>query len=457
MATADRIEAATLWRWAQSAAQALRDAAPRINQLNVFPVPDSDTGSNMAHTMSAAVSAVEDPDDLGAISAQLAAGAVRGARGNSGVVLSQILRAVAEAAAQGPLDSQALVGALNKAQHYVREALHRPVEGTIISVLAAVADVPAADTLDATVGAMAKAAHTAMEHTPEQLEDLHGVIDAGAAGLVVVLGALQEAMGQVTEPELPSGQVEVMMYATNANLSGLESELESLGDCLVIGRAGDDEANIHIHTVQPEAVLKAARAFGTISDVRVEALPEAPRAGRVLIVIDPPEGAVPLLNDAEVKCFAADDELIPALTSLNAAEVLIFSNLDLQTLHAIDRALQRVGIHTAWLPGAHLLRILAAVTVHDPSQSFGVALLHMQEAALGMHIATIAENYSVHIGDYEVARCNSLEQAIETASSLLHSCGGEQRAIAVRPGSEVVDSAMMEIEGLACLAEIGVE
>lgn len=458
MATADRIEAATLWRWAQKAAQALRDAAPRINQLNVFPVPDSDTGSNMAHTMSAAVAAVNDPEDLGALSAQLAAGAVRGARGNSGVVLSQILRALAEAAAQGPLDSQALVGAFNHAQDYVYEALHRPVEGTIISVLGAVAAVEAKQSLASTVTAMGTAAHAAMEHTPEQLDALHGVIDAGAAGLVVILEALEESIGHRQEAQTPSGHVEVMMYATNADLSALESALDSLGDCLVIGRAGQDEANIHIHTFHPERVVARARDFATITEVRIEALPEAPRQGRALVVIDPPVGAGSLLEEAGAHVMSADDELLDALSSLGVAELMIFSNLDLPTMHTVDQALQRVGICSAWLPGNSVLRTLAAVTVHEPDHSFGIALLEMQEAALGMHVATIAEDCSVHIGDYEVARCHSVDEAVETACALLYACGGEQHSIALRPGTQIQRQVpAMEVEGLEHLAEIGVE
>ncbi|MCO7104414.1 DAK2 domain-containing protein, partial [Pseudomonas aeruginosa] len=156
------------------------------------PVPDSDTGSNMAHTMEAAVAEL---DNGGDVADSLALGAVRGARGNSGMVLSQVLRGVAESTVDSVIDGVVFVRSLKQAVELVDRAIAEPVEGTVITVLKAAAE--AADdaqaqsgaTLHSIVSAAITAARMALERTPSQLPALReaGVVDAGGAGLVILL------------------------------------------------------------------------------------------------------------------------------------------------------------------------------------------------------------------------------------------------------------------------------
>ena len=189
-----------LYRWVRRAVGELTARRAEINALNVFPVPDADTGSNMAHTMEAALKEVEalaadELFDVAKVSAAMATGSVRGARGNSGVVLSQVLRGLAQSAAQGNLDGKSIQQALNMGNSFVVRAINEPVEGTVITVLraAAIAANQASSTsLVDVLGAATKAAQVALDNTPSQLAVLReaGVVDAGAKGLVVLLDSL---------------------------------------------------------------------------------------------------------------------------------------------------------------------------------------------------------------------------------------------------------------------------
>ena len=158
--------------WATRAVGELAHRRDEINALNVFPVPDSDTGSNMAHTMEAAVAEL---DNGGDVADSLAFGAVRGARGNSGMVLSQVLRGVAESTVGSVIDGDVFVRSLKQAVELVDRAIAEPVEGTVITVLKAASEsaedaaAQSGATLHSIVSAAIAAAETALERTPSQL------------------------------------------------------------------------------------------------------------------------------------------------------------------------------------------------------------------------------------------------------------------------------------------------
>lgn len=192
-------------QWARRAAAGLRERQTEINRLNVFPIPDSDTGSNMAHTMTAAITSTNEADssDPRTITAALARGAVRGARGNSGMVLSQVLRALADTASHGPVDGSAVAKMLQLSVEFVKNSIATPVEGTILTVLRAAADGATAskDSLSSAVAHALEAAERALENTPHQLDVLAkaGVVDAGGRGLVVILQSLADTLNGAPE------------------------------------------------------------------------------------------------------------------------------------------------------------------------------------------------------------------------------------------------------------------
>ncbi|MGV0361124.1 DAK2 domain-containing protein [Corynebacterium minutissimum] len=294
------LDARGLHAWAARTVEELTRRRAEINALNVFPVPDSDTGSNMAHTMEAAL-AEADKGEMDVAEA-LALGSVRGARGNSGMVLSQVLRGVAEATTESRVDGAVLAAALTHAVELVDRALAAPVEGTIITVLRAASDAARAEAeksgaqLHCILVAVLSAARRALAETPSQLPALReaGVVDAGGAGLVILLECL---LAQVTgeepdvqplksnehkrsthvEAETAGAEIEAIFFY-EGDLDVIQEALSSMGNSLVIARATNASASVHIHSADVGAVIEKAYALGKVSDLRLEALPAVDKA-----------------------------------------------------------------------------------------------------------------------------------------------------------------------------------
>lgn len=300
-APATRLNGAGLRRWAQRAATELQRRRSEINGLNVYPVPDSDTGSNMSFTMDSALAqATESPD--GHVATALAMGAARGARGNSGVILSQVLRGIADSCPESSLDAPQLRLALHGAVELSEKAIAAPVEGTIISVLRACAH--ATDPAEATEAEVTDllttarnalhAGEQALAATPSQLPELReaGVVDAGGVGLLVLLQTLVDELEGRTEPQASAlatdtfvthadhtraHNLEVMFFFTG-DIDQLEAGIAPLGDSLIIARVNDTEATVHIHSQRAGAVIEESLAHGRPSDIRLEVLPDGQAA-----------------------------------------------------------------------------------------------------------------------------------------------------------------------------------
>lgn len=297
-APATRLDGAGLRRWAQRAATELQRRRSEINGLNVYPVPDSDTGSNMSFTMDSALAqASETPDNH--VATALAMGAARGARGNSGVILSQVLRGIADSCPDSCLEAPQLRSALHSAVELSEKAIVSPVEGTIISVLRACAQAvdPTAETeatetdLLTTACDALHAGEQALAATPSQLPELRaaGVVDAGGVGLLVLLQTLVDELEGRTEPHASalatdtfvshadqnrSHHLEVMFFFTG-DVDQLEAGIAPLGDSLIIARVNDTEATVHIHSHRAGAVIEESLEHGRPSDIRLEVLPDA--------------------------------------------------------------------------------------------------------------------------------------------------------------------------------------
>ena len=202
------MDAVAVRRWADACVRSLDANRESIDQINVFPVPDGDTGTNLLHTMQSALDALlrSPMTTVGDALSALARGALAGARGNSGVILSQVLRGMAECAQEVSVVSGAsLRKALHRADELATAAVSKPVAGTVLSVLHAAAeaarDCPS-DELDDVVMAASRAGAVALADTPRQLAVLAkaGVVDAGGRGLVVLLDTLAAVItGQVVE------------------------------------------------------------------------------------------------------------------------------------------------------------------------------------------------------------------------------------------------------------------
>ena len=503
-------DGARLLAWARRASGELERKRAEINELNVFPVPDGDTGSNMAHTMAAAVdAAAELPDGAGLteVAEALAVGAVRGARGNSGVVLSQILRGFAQAASYGATEGEMLAVALTNAVGFVDRAIAEPVEGTIITVLRAAADAarPNAHLPLVDVAAAATAgAQDALRLTQTQLPALHeaGVVDAGGAGLVAVLGTLtaegegegppEDVDRQMSETHGTQGELEVM-FSFRGDLDALKGELAGLGDSLIVAPLNDSEATVHIHSRNAGKVIETAFSAGEVSDLRLEVLTSAVPAGapeRLIIAVTPP-GSVTSLYAASGAAtvvpgpnVAAD--MLDAITRSGSNEVIVLPNGQLSSseLAAVENAARAVEQSITILPTVRLVSGIAALSVHDPAQPLATAAFTMSEAAGEMRTAlafraekgALTLGGAVAKGDVVVTSrgehlliADEPMEAVERACRRLLEHGGEQVSVLFDPselradaleelaGKLGVDVMVYPADGLQACAEIGVE
>ena len=276
-----------------------------INKLNVYPVPDGDTGTNMALTLAAVADALEgSEDDLAAVCRAISHGSLMGARGNSGVILSQILRGISSVVADADgLDAASGARALADASTAAYEAVMRPVEGTILTVVreaSEAATVAASDGAD--LLAVLEAAHDqgadALARTPEMLPVLKeaGVVDAGGAGFLLFLDVLLNVVDgrPVPEPVEVAGPVfaepmpghgghgdvsdlryEVMYFleAPDDAIPAFKDVWSGIGDSIVVV-GGDGIWNCHIHTDDIGASIEAAIDIGTPRQIRVTDLIE---------------------------------------------------------------------------------------------------------------------------------------------------------------------------------------
>lgn len=460
------LDGAALHSWARRAAQRLENKRAEINALNVFPVPDSDTGSNMAHTMAAAVKQADQLYAPGgnsgsaagtqtftaaAVSAALAAGAVRGARGNSGVVLSQVLRAVATTAGSCDLDGENITSALSAARSLVEQAIYEPVEGTVITVLRAAA-IAAEQTSSKQLSRVAQAARDAaveaLHHTPSQLEVLRhaGVVDAGGAGLVELLNALcEEINGDAataaaapaparsqyrgnhhTKAHTPGGcaapaahaagtgqQIEVMYFLETDTAAALNSHLEELhplGECVVLARLTDTAGTVHIHTNHAGEVIERAYAAGKVTDVRLEVLPapadghraSAAPTGRatMVLVLAQPGGIAQLFSAAGAVVINPDlgspqevvDHIAATIKAAEPTDALLLPNGQLPRREVLSATLaaRAFGVRLTVVPTGALVNGVAAVAVHDATQPTQINAYSMAEAARAMRTATLS-------------------------------------------------------------------
>jgi DAK2 domain fusion protein YloV len=302
----EALDAGVVQRWARAASDALHAHRAEIDGLNVFPVADRDTGSNLALTMGAATDALADAvaaDPVatgGQALAVLARAAVLGARGNSGVILSQLLRGLADAApGADSYGAEQLRAGLTGGVRLAYAAVAEPVEGTILSVARAAAEgVPAAPArLDEVVRAAVKCAETALVRTQQQLPALTsaGVVDAGGRGLLLVLDALAVAVtGEasrvrpaaaqaparrhaVRESGSPEFEYEVqyLLEAPTGATVALRESLSLLGDSVVVAGTGDGTWNVHVHVNDAGAAIEAGVAAGAVRQISVARFADA--------------------------------------------------------------------------------------------------------------------------------------------------------------------------------------
>ncbi|MET7641679.1 DAK2 domain-containing protein [Streptomyces sp. NPDC005438] len=312
------LDATAVHRWCGIALAALRRRCEEINAVNVYPVADGDTGTNMLLTLESGQRALAEAGETaspGEATRALAHGALLGARGNSGTLLAQILLGVAaeyegaDAAERAPEAARRLRAALTRAARAAYDALAHPVEGTLLTVVAAAArGAERADPADVqgVADAAYRSAAEALVHTPEQLEVLAaaGVVDAGGMGLLEVLGGLVAALrGEAAPPDplptsavraavghpltpgvdgagepTPDYEVMYLLDADDSRIPSLRADLDALGDSLVLA-GGGGLWNVHVHVADAGAAVEAALTVGRPRGIRITHLGQLGQPG----------------------------------------------------------------------------------------------------------------------------------------------------------------------------------
>lgn len=464
----DRLDARAVRRWCETGLDALRRHQRQIDEMNVYPVPDGDTGTNLVLTVTSAYRALTmeadddtpDPADqvatdagdlgpsegeitrLGRVLRCMARGALLGARGNSGVILSQLLRGIADALSVAPqARGREFAIALRDAAAAGYTAVANPVEGTVLTVARAAADAAHAadsDNLVTVVQAAADGAADALALTPQQLPVLAraGVVDAGGFGLVVFLRALVEVVSGTKAATLPlavmardprlltvereSGsteygyEVQYLLDARAEAVETLQQELKVLGDSLVVVGTGDTGGgeqtyNVHIHVNDVGAAIEAGVRAGRPHRISVSRFADQVTArtvdetaaltdhrGCVAVCSGPGladlfagEGAV--VVDGGPTRNPSTAEVLEAIRRTGAARVVVLPN-DSNVRAVGDAAAQeaqREGITARVVHTRSPVQGLAALAVKDDSRPFDDEVIAMAEAAAACRFAEI--------------------------------------------------------------------
>ncbi|GAB3276138.1 DAK2 domain-containing protein [Parasphingorhabdus pacifica] len=430
------LDEATARRWADACVAALVEDRAAIDRINVYPVADGDTGTNLVHTMRAAVEAARSPraGTLGDLLGALARGALAGARGNSGMLLSQVLRGIAEQARNvDEMGGEEFRTALLRADELATRAVADPVRGTLLSVLhaaASAADASRSSRLDLVVHKATLAAVDALAETTRQLPPLAeaGVVDAGGRGLVLVLDALHAVVrdGERLAPAAPAAalpatagghqptgervagphqpvpyQYEVMylLDGTSAgHVASLRAKLGELGDCVSVVADGTGSWAVHVHCDDIGGAIEAGVEAGRAHRIRVvrfadQQHPEAwrPPTARHAVLACVRSGPVAeLFRDEGAAVFLADGddppevgEVMASIEETAAAHVVLLPNDPSLAALAEDAAAR--SAEAEWdavvIPTASPVQGLAALAVHDPSRRRADDAVAMAEAS----------------------------------------------------------------------------
>jgi len=440
-----RLAAITIIGAALAAIEAERGV---INDLNVYPVPDGDTGTNLALTVRAVLEELQlsDIEGIPAVAAAVTKGSLMGARGNSGIILSQVVRGLCDVwGRSADLTTADFKEALSEGATSAYRAVKEPVEGTMLTVIRKMAEaaqsVPDTLGIDRLLVAVEEAGRVAVEKTTEQLPALQkaGVVDAGGYGLLVLFRGLAAGIAELMHagiavslarvalrtgegggaPQAPplsaASELSAYRYCTSLLITGeaidkaaFEAFLLPIGDsALVVGN--QRMVKVHVHTNAPGVVLSEALKLGAIGEVEIndmheqtkardERLQDQPRLaeGTVVVAVVAGEGNKALFR--ELGCHAIVDggqsmnpsaaQLLEAVDALGAEEVVVLPNNG----NVILTAEQAAGMsprHVAVVPSTSIPVGLAAMVAFDPGSDAVGNARAMQDAIADVHSAEV--------------------------------------------------------------------
>ncbi|HWJ33014.1 MAG TPA: DAK2 domain-containing protein [Gaiellaceae bacterium] len=403
---------------AHAALTALERSRRRIDDLNVYPVPDGDTGTNMTLTVRAVVDELDETTttERVALLKEITRAALFGARGNSGVILSQIVRGAAEA-----LGTDATTAAtVRAASDAAYRAVPTPVEGTMLSVIREMAEEAEAHATADDVRLLAvlvRRGEEAVARTPEQLDVLReaGVVDAGGAGLLELVRGIAAAVAGEPLPEARPEREELSVEAIHQELSryrycttfliegtaldapNIQHELGQLGDSLLV--VGDRDAlKVHVHTDEPGRALAVGTAAGVIDRVEIANMHEqtvqreerllhaAPSTQSAVVAVVAGDGnralfeslgATKIIEGGQTMNPSAAD-LVAAVTETDAAEAILLPN-NSNVILAAEQAAQLATKPVAVVPTGSIPAGLAAMVSFLPERSASDNAKEMEE------------------------------------------------------------------------------
>ncbi len=438
----------------QASARWLELHTDLVNSLNVYPVPDGDTGTNMHLTMRAALEEVArvQGDSAGAICQALAHGALMGARGNSGVILSQILRGIARAVdKQDSFDGADLAQALQEGAATAYKGVLRPVEGTMLTVIreAAQAAATAAGQNGATpeyvLARAAEEAESSLARTPSLLPVLReaGVVDAGGQGLVLLMQGIlrfqrgetvsEEAVqtAQTAHIEVPSGRygydIQFLMQGSKLDVAAIREAVSTMGDSVLV--VGDERTvKVHVHSDRPGQVIDYGSSLAVLQDIVVENMQAQHEAfasrgshpapateaadGIGIIAVVPGQGLQRVFESLGVNAVVAGgqtmnpstEELLSAITALASRQVIVLpnnANVILTAQQAKSLAAKEVAIvPTRTIPQG--ISALLALNYQADLESNAVTMEEAARAVQTIEITTAVR--SARVNGMEVAQ-----------------------------------------------------
>ena len=434
--------------------------ASRVNDLNVFPVPDGDTGTNMVMTMRQGLDAIREGSATVAHAAHdFASATVFGARGNSGIIVSQFFRGMSEGLSDlRDADCRAFIEALDRGCDYAYAAVAKPVEGTILTVLrdatdALLAKADALHSIDAVIDAFLATARISLDNTPKLLPLLEkaGVVDSGGAGMVYFFeGGQRDLRGEAptvadaATATDATGAADLSRFHKNSDFSlgyctevllqltgdGFSYEdfrqgLAPLGDSLVSSLEGD-KVKVHIHTHTPERILAYCHAFGEFLSLKIENMSvqhsgtakklfraEREEAGAFAVVAVAPNARLQrLLSEMGADVVIASEdapssrEFLEAYALADAEKILVFPNSANSILSAAQAASLYQNGHVTVLNCRSIPECYASLALLDFDNGDTDAVaeeVHETVEAL-LEVPVVRADRDVRFGDRQVAK-----------------------------------------------------
>jgi len=439
---------------------ALRSHQDELNRLNVYPVPDGDTGTNMALTLESVVGELDSAEGMAEVCRAVSHGSLMGARGNSGVILSQILRGLADTfSGLAEASGRDLVAGLRRATDAAYQAVLRPVEGTILTVVRAATEaVEAAHTageesLTALLDVAATAARDAVEGTPELLPVLKeaGVVDAGGQGFALMIDAFLavvdgrpvpepqavatpaavEAHMQGEEPSSLRYEVMYLLEAKDSTIPAFKDTWAALGDSIVVV-GGDGMWNCHVHTNEVGAAIEAGIEAGRPWSIRVTDLLDqveeeqwvrdqaaqplsgsdvasagaTERCTTAVVTVAVGEGVRRLLYSLGVQAVVAGGQsmnpstaqILDAIERCPSDSVIVLPN-NKNIVPVAEQVHELTARHVQVVPTHAVVEALAALVAYDPQATVDANAAAMTEAVQRVRTGEITQAVRDGVGD----------------------------------------------------------